>query len=1070
MNVAEAARLLDLPPTATPEQVRARYLERRSQWEEKAAAALTPKLQEEYRAALARTTEAYETLVMAADGLVSTPPSPPPPVSASVWGALARGLMKALLAVTVGSIFCFAFDLAATANGLLPPDGEVHAFAMLGIWFAVAAVPALAWWIRTVRRRGRRGPDRLNRYAYLACLLVGGVSMWYSHVAGVEAERASEWLGRALEAKSARQWREAVRDAGIARGLKPGDAFYVNLHAEIQRGWIDDLKARLSVMPAARAYAALTTDPERAGLWIEEPAKAEYRQFFAATRQRAEEESRAVLRPIRGLIEQGELPQARAALMKLRPFPPGIPEYPAAMAELERADVGAQLAPAIGLAAQGDFAAAYAAFEQFKPASASARDAYTELLIAVHRDEIKALRRHTQDLIDQEAYELARDSCVDLREAIDRMMQVPDFAATEARTGGPRPALVLEEAQTAWRMALIRHTVEVLAQSLAANDAALAQGAIDEFAAVTQQPTMVTGQTLVSAGDVPALLSQVSHLGLGLPGTAGVRLRPELVLLEVAAPRLKSAAQVRVELISGYRSWAQRLLEQGMPGLALFALHEATRLGDRGGAELAQAARQRFIADRALTIDVESAGVRPSAETLALRRAVAEQITAAVPALITLREMRPGEEPEAGDLVLNPDYRSLTRERGQNEMRRDGRVQTNYHFNYRSGLGVSLALGGAGTEPVRLADWTATLRYSTWQESGDTVGHAPTFVDAAVIGAQLTRDLQDKVAAQAPAWLLRFAAGVEELGDRRGREQQGGDWLAGDWRCGWRDVWAAAGVTLPEPDAAAAARADLGIPIPAGNNDDEPALSPPPTGWQLENSLGMRFVALAKSPVLMSIWETRVRDFRTFVSTAGYRIDQGMVVLTKSGWQASADTWQHPGFEVTSDHPASGVSWDDARAFCAWLTEKEHRLGSLPPNYEYRLPTEQEWSEAAGAAPNPAAGAWPGAGAGNLAGWEAADESWPAQFSTVIDYADGFPRTAPVGWFSSTPLGVFDLEGNVAEWCSDPAESGRPEGERVVRGTMFASAPPRVNRFTCDRGLRHAAIGFRIVMAPLAAP
>ena len=164
--------------------------------------------------------------------------------------------------------------------------------------------------------------------------------------------------------------------------------------------------------------------------------------------------------------------------------------------------------------------------------------------------------------------------------------------------------------------------------------------------------------------------------------------------------------------------------------------------------------------------------------------------------------------------------------------------------------------------------------------------------------------------------------------------------------------------------------------------------------------------------------------------------------------------------------PAVNVSWQDAAAYCNWLSAQEGlaaayeakggRLVPVTPiTNGYRLPTEAEWEWVARGAGGslrkyPWGDALPvPAGAGNFA-----DRSAQALVPLVIpDFDDGFAATAPVGSFAQGPNGFFDLGGNVAEWTHDlytvqppatsvavdPAATG--DGAlRVVRGSSWKSS------------------------------
>jgi formylglycine-generating enzyme required for sulfatase activity len=263
----------------------------------------------------------------------------------------------------------------------------------------------------------------------------------------------------------------------------------------------------------------------------------------------------------------------------------------------------------------------------------------------------------------------------------------------------------------------------------------------------------------------------------------------------------------------------------------------------------------------------------------------------------------------------------------------------------------------------------------------------------------------------------------------------------------------------------------------------------PPTraksGEPWENSLGMRFVPVktsadGKSQVLFSIWPTRVQDYAEYAK-ANPAVDK---------------TWKDPvceGVKVTPEPtcPVVCVSWEDAKGFCAWLTQRDREAGLIPASAEYRLPTDVEWSwavgigeaeEKAGAGRTPqektmkiAAGSHPYAypwgkdwppkkGAGNYS--DATMKKAFPNFHIIDGYDDGFATTSPVGSFPANPNGLYDLGGNVWEWCEDFYDG--KSGSRVLRGASWdlGVSCGLLSSFRSggDAGLRSDIYGFRLVL------
>ena len=204
-------------------------------------------------------------------------------------------------------------------------------------------------------------------------------------------------------------------------------------------------------------------------------------------------------------------------------------------------------------------------------------------------------------------------------------------------------------------------------------------------------------------------------------------------------------------------------------------------------------------------------------------------------------------------------------------------------------------------------------------------------------------------------------------------------------------------------------------------------------------------------------------------------------------WTAGAD-WRHPegpksNLDGREQHPVVQVAYEDALAYAKWAGK--------------RLPTEAEWEFAARGGLEAKRYAW---GDEYRPGGKIMANVWQGRFPNDNKNEDGFERTAPAKSFPPNGYGLYDMTGNVSEWCADwfdvkqheklPAEGlchnppglarsfnpGEPRAQqRVTKGGSFLCAEnyclnyrPSARRCTdYDTGMSH--LGFRCVLTPAAA-
>ena len=235
-------------------------------------------------------------------------------------------------------------------------------------------------------------------------------------------------------------------------------------------------------------------------------------------------------------------------------------------------------------------------------------------------------------------------------------------------------------------------------------------------------------------------------------------------------------------------------------------------------------------------------------------------------------------------------------------------------------------------------------------------------------------------------------------------------------------------------------------------------------------------------PYLLGIHQVTVGQFRHFVEASRHQTEAERDGKGSNAWDDKkkawgldpAKNWRNPGFSQADDHPVVCVSHNDAVAFCQWLSTKEKREGRT-----YCLPTEAEWKYACRAGTN-ALFVISDELEDLVKIANVADASTKQKFPDwkCVKGNDGFVYTAPVGSFAPNSWGLYDMIGNVWEWCADwydekyyaTSPTANPPGaaeasSRVIRGGSWSNYARRCRpayRFWNTPEYRDYNLGFRV--------
>lgn len=214
----------------------------------------------------------------------------------------------------------------------------------------------------------------------------------------------------------------------------------------------------------------------------------------------------------------------------------------------------------------------------------------------------------------------------------------------------------------------------------------------------------------------------------------------------------------------------------------------------------------------------------------------------------------------------------------------------------------------------------------------------------------------------------------------------------------------------------------------------------------------------------MSKYEVTNGQFEQFANATGYKTEAEREgsgrVWNGTDWEdRGGASWRHPGWDIDPNQSVALVSWNDARAYIDWLNSRGDGL--------FRLPTEAQWEYACRAG-----------GIGLFCyGDEVSKLGEYARYrANALALGEAYP--ALVGTKKPNAWGLYDMHGNVSEWCQDWYDEGyyayapaaNPQGPengtyRSLRGGSWYSFPQFFRSASRTRGIpsyRYFVLGFRI--------